>query len=188
MKTNKLLPLVLVTGLTAAGLASAGTTGIEGEYEGSYQLTVRSSVEPFVNVIQGQSNVADWSWDFDAGIVTITDNEVSPPSLPWVSYDYYVNTEGSTAGGTDKELDLVDNGDGTYTMSYHFKAEYPILPTPEVDTYALLDITEEADGSLTIITLDADDDGVLGKKFSDLVYPLGEFPMGASPSWVGTAE
>lgn len=180
MRTNKLLPLVLLAGLTSAGMASAGTPYIDGNYSGSYQLTVRSSTPALFNRIQGQSGVKSWSWDFDMGTVTIEDSHISPPALPFLRIPYS-STEIGDAGS--QTLPLTDNGDGTYTLDYHFKANYGIFGNPEVDTYAVFDITQVGD-SLSIITLDADGDGVTGVKLSP---PSSPFPMGAEPDWNGSA-
>ncbi len=204
MKANKLLPFALLITLTGTSTISAAEDQppITGAYEGTYQLTMRSSIFPIVNEIQGVSEVLNWSWVFDEdgnGTVIITDGEVTQPDNGITepsTHKYFTYTEGTiieTEGddpvleSEDKSLELVHNGDTSYTLIYHFLADYPLTPMPQVDTYAELNIIQADEGSLTITTLDADGDGVLGKKLSERVYPFGEFPMGASPSWVGTA-
>lgn len=183
MKTYGLLPLVLLAGLTTTGMASAGTPYIDGRYSGSYQLTVRSSTSAAFNQIQGQSGVENWSWDFEMGTVTIDDSTISPPGVPFLHIPYFSTQIGDAGSQT---LPLTDNGDGTYTVEYHFQANYGIFGNPEVDTYAVFDITQTGN-NLTIVTLDDDSDGVAGVRLSPLIVNGGPFPMGAEPDWNGSA-
>ncbi len=180
MKTNKILPLVLLAGLTGSGIASAGTPYIDGQYNGSYQLTVRSSTPVIFNQIQGQSGFKNWSWNFDEGTATIEDSHISPPGLPFLRIPYSSTEIGDASSQT---LPVTDNGDGTYTLDYHFKTNYGIFGNPQVDTHAVFDITQTGN-NLTIITLDGDNDGVTGVRLSP---PSNPFPMGASPDWNGSA-
>jgi hypothetical protein len=180
MKIKKYLPLCILAGLVSSTIAVAGTSGITGSYNGTYQLTVRSSVAPVVNVIQGQSGIKDWSWDFDNSTVTIEDAHISPPSLPFLNINYFSTEIGSA---TSQTLPITDNGDGTYTVDYHFKAAYGLYGNPEVDTHTIFEISQVGD-NLSIITLDSDGDGVAGERLSP---PSDPFPLGAEPDWSGSA-
>lgn len=182
MKTRKYLPLCLLAGLASSTVALAGTPGINGLFSGSYQLTMRSLV-PF-NMIQGQSGSHAWSFLISngAGWAYIVDGSVTSTAAPHPVFNYKTNRIGFP---NNKFLPVTDNGDGTYTIDYHFEVDFPVPSgiTPEANTSATFDITLEADGSLTIITLDADSDGVVG-----VGLPSPPFPVVAEPDLHGTAS
>lgn len=187
MKLKSFTPMMLASALLfSTGAALAGTAGLNGNFTGDdVTLNVRSygPLPGDWNVVQGVGTGSEWTWHFNGscGTVTITDGELAPTLMPGGPFDYRVRAVGSLS----TTLPIVDNGDGTYDIPYHFEVDYP-GGTRRVDTFTRLDITL-AGGSINIITTDPDGDTIPGVQIP-ATSSTPPFPKDIEQEWVGSAN
>lgn len=155
--TSRLAALALI----GCSIAQAGTAGITGQYSGMYSVFLYNGASR-VLLGSGAANPNNaWRFDFDAGVFNIS------PGFLNVGFPYVIG-----AGAT-----LEDNGDGTYTGTYDLK----IGAKAKVQTTIWWDIAL-SDGTITVTTLDPEDDGVMGAGIN------GVLPVTVSPVFDGTAN
>lgn len=143
MNFKKLAIASLLLGVLGFGSAlSAGTAGLTGVHSGTYNLT---AARPVLGVLGKSYDSYKWSFDFDNGKVYIRDGKVQT-NLGTIPYKF----------GGDKTI--VDNGDGTYTMSYTFQPQSAFFGYPTFTFKTVLDITQTPNG-LKITSVDSDSNG-----------------------------
>lgn len=148
-------------------LATAGTPGLTGTHQGYHDLTVRTNT----GVVMAESYQSyPWEFNFDAGTATFNEGYiVSPLALIPLKYKAH------------PPVQLLDNGDGTYTASYVFQAFNPLYGNPQAATTTTFEITQTGTG-LSVVTLDSDGDGVPGETIP------GVFPYDIELDWRGTTN
>ena len=154
--------LVLFAALMCAGAGTiqAGTAGITGQYAGTYSLNVYNGLDGSTLGYSTTNPNNLWDWDFTAGTATFAPGALS------VLYEYSTGP-----------ISLVDNGDGTYTGSYSVTIGPSTGPTTTT-----WDITDNGSGTLSIVTLDPDGNGIPGTTL------MGVMPLPVSLQWNGTAS
>lgn len=176
------LAAALALGALGAALA-AGTSGLNGQYVGDYLLRVRSTNDGVVRGT-GVTNY-NWVWNFSGsttgGTVTITNGQVNVAfGGSSGTFAYQLSEVGSSPIVTT--LPVFDNGDGTYTIDYAFQVFNPNFNNPKTTTSTTFEITDVA-GSLSIVTTDSDNDGVIGENI-----PQNPFPTNISVELTGNAN
>ena len=141
------------------GAVNAGTIGITGAYTGTYSLNVYNGLDGSVLGYSTTNPNNLWDWDFTAGTATFAPGTLS------VLYPYSTGP-----------ISLTDNGDGTYTGSYSVTIGPSTGPTTTT-----WDITDNGSGSLSIVTLDPDGNGIPGTTL------MGVMPLPVSLQWNGSA-
>ena len=166
--------------LLPAVASAAGTPNLTGRYEGNYRIHIYGcpgACNIQEAVILGRSaQEVRWDWNFDDGTVEMAGTTLDP-----VGFHYEVQDWGN-ASPAHNRAQLVDNGDGTYTVYHGFQIYNPSFNNPRTETFTTFRITRDETGRrLTIETLDGDGDGVPGTQV------VGVFPMTVNPMFVGFA-
>lgn len=169
-----------------------GTPNITGQYEGFYDIVIRSSdpntelgqLQAYSGPQGGGIGQVDWSFDFSSSpkTVTLTDGRLTAKAgLPDSWFDYH--TQDVAGSGGVKPLPFVDNLDGTYTVTYYFS----VTPgggggSPAASTTITLEITKLTDNSIAVVTVP----GTNCIPGTPLSSP--PFFRNATPDWQGRAE
>ncbi len=126
-----------------SGSGTAPVAGFTGRYVGAYQMFLYNKTDGSVlgNSVPAGQNIP-WSFDFDAGTVAITNGYLTTAN------DYTI---------TPAPTPLERNPDGTYSVTYSIMIG-PEGPGTITTTWRIT----ETNGTLTVTTLDADNDGVPG--------------------------
>lgn len=150
MKINKILSLGLLALSLGSSSLLAGTPGIKGIYSGTYDFDAH---RPDKNNRQFGTTVKSYNWtlDFDNGNITIQNGKVDPVIFIFPNISYKISGQ----------KNLIDNGDGTYTMNYTFQPNFLFFGSPVFTFSTTLDITKNSNG-LTINSVDTDSNGVQG--------------------------
>ncbi|MFZ5620075.1 MAG: choice-of-anchor D domain-containing protein [Pseudomonadota bacterium] len=126
-----------------SGTGTAPVAGLTGRYVGAYSMFLWNATNNAVlgNSVPAGQNIP-WTFDFDAGTVTIANAGLT------TNVDYVISPSPTP---------LVRNADGTYAASYSIMIgdEGPGTTTT---TWRIT----EADGTLTVTTLNADGDAIPG--------------------------
>ncbi len=149
MKISK----IILAGLLALSLGAsslvAGTPGITGVHSGTYDFNAHRPDQG--NAQFGTTSKSyNWTLDFDNGTVTIQDGKVNPSLFP-MSISYQISGA----------KDLIDNGNGTYTMNYTFQPDFAFFGSPVFTFSTTFDITQNTNG-LTINSVDTEPNGIPG--------------------------
>lgn len=164
-------PLLLSFALSTAifaGSALAGTAGLTGNYTGTYNLEVRTDY----NALMARGvRAKQWTFDFSNQQAHLSQGTIRAIPFPF-QFNYIAYSP----------MPLIDNGDGTYTVTYDFQVFNPLYGNPRATTTAHFDITELSNGELKVSTLDSDNDGVIGQAIR------GAFPYTIELNWFGNAK
>ncbi len=120
-----------------------------------------------------------WYFNFDGVAGHGPYAEFSGTTLHPVGFTYQIQDEGNTDPALNR-AELIDNGDGTYTLKHGLQIFNPQYDNPRAGTITLFRITQVNERDLQIETLDNDGDGIPGKQI------FGVFPMTVSPEFVGS--
>ncbi|WP_022940403.1 hypothetical protein [Psychromonas hadalis] len=166
------LGLLLGCASSTSFAVNEGTSGLTGQYIGSYQLEVLDSNG---QVKANSLHTYSWQWDFYNKTISIDTGKIYKTPFKWLHFNY----------GITSNIPFIDNGDGTYTANYIFKVNYPFFYNPKAQASTTFSIIDNA-GSLTIssvdIELDGTKDGYPGTKIH------GEFPKIIQLNWQGKAQ
>jgi len=161
MKKTTIAVAVLAAAVGGSiGAVNAGTIGITGAYTGSYTLTVNGGTPG--SVLGTSTTSPNWSWDFTNGTASFDGG--------------FLFALGSNIVYSTGPISLVDNNNGTYTGSYSVNIGGNVG-----NTSTTWDITDDGLGNLTMLTLDADGDGVIGTRLA------GVLPAIVNLQWDGSA-
>ncbi|MCK5003411.1 MAG: hypothetical protein KAS57_10315 [Gammaproteobacteria bacterium] len=117
--------------LSSSMNAEAGTTGLTGVWTGAYSFAVWS---PSMSPIGTPTAPQFWSWDFDAGTVSIVNTATFYASV-WTAHSVTFSDKGDgTYGGTPGMANMLFDWD----INTNIPIEY------------LWDVTDNGDGTLTV--------------------------------------
>lgn len=151
---------------TASIAAEAGTTGITGVWTGEYSFDM---FDPNGNPVPDDPSLQEWTFDFDAGTVSITNTKTFYASV-WTARDVTFTDNGD---GTYGNTATVDPEDGTvWTGTPNMLFDWSVNEGIPVAT--LWDIVDNGDGTADVDVL-----------FTRILTPTGAFP-GFQPTFTGT--
>ena len=135
-----------------SGTGTAPVAGLTGRYVGAYSMFLWNATDNSVlgNSVPAGQNIP-WIFDFDAGTVTLTNAGLT------TGVDYVISPSPTP---------LARNADGSYTASYSIMIGDK-GPGTTTTTWRIT----EADGTLTVTTLNADGDAIPGTTLAG-VLPL----------------
>ena len=128
-KTLLATAVALSLGVSAA--ADAGTSGLTGVWSGTYSFAMFS---PGGGPVGAPTAPQSWTWDFDAGTVSIVNTTTFYASV-WTAHD----------------TTFADNGDGTYggtAGSANMLFDWSVNTNIPVE--AVWDVTDNGDGTATV--------------------------------------
>ncbi|MDH5711105.1 MAG: VPLPA-CTERM sorting domain-containing protein [Gammaproteobacteria bacterium] len=137
--------------------AVAGTAGLTGVWTGTYIFQMFSSSG---GPVGGPAPPQFWSWDFNAGTVSIVNTSTFYASV-WTAHD----------------VTFSDQGDGTYGSTLgtaNLLWDWSINPNIPIDT--LWDVTDNGNGTLTVAVV-----------YADILPSSPAFP-GFDPSFSGSLQ
>lgn len=154
---------------------SQGVAGLTGQFQGKYKITMRAY--PTGAVLGYGVQFADWFWDFDAGIATVSGTTLT------VGFNYVLHDVGNSSL-EDEILYITDNQDGTYTLDYSLQIYHPGLGNPMALASTRFSISQQGD-NLTISTIDWENDGELDDITGTQIPNV--FPLTIEPDLQGVA-
>ena len=116
MKKTALAAAVVVA-LGTSGMAEANTAGLTGVWTGTYTFAMTSPG----NAPVGGSSGEAWTWDFDAGTVSISNTSAFYGSV-WTAYNVTFSDNGTSYGPA--------GGAGTQNMTFNWSVN-PNIPVTE---------------------------------------------------------
>jgi hypothetical protein len=173
MKLKKTIVVGFILATIGTSNLFAGTPGIKGIYEGTYNLEIKGRD----GIVKATSTKeVKWNWDFNKGIAMFKKGNINTP-------------HGDITHKTYSPKTLIDNKDGTYTYTYKFQPITPQFAGPKASSITIFDITKQKNGELVIKTIDSNRDGIVGSITShpqlDFVLVL---PKEIELNWSGTAR
>ncbi|MCK5003174.1 MAG: VPLPA-CTERM sorting domain-containing protein [Gammaproteobacteria bacterium] len=131
---RSLLATAVALSLGVAATADAGTAGLTGVWTGTYSFAMFS---PGGGPVGVPTAPQVWSWDFNAGTISIANTTTFYASV-WTAHD----------------VTFVDQGDGTYGTGAgvaNMFFDWSVNTNLPVD--AMWDVTDNGDGSMTVASV-----------------------------------
>ena len=144
-KTALATAVALSLGISAA--AEANTSGLTGVWTGSYTFSMFS---PGGGPVGAPTAPQAWTWDFDAGSVTIANTTTFYASV-WTAHDVTITDNGTSYGP--------NGGQGVVNMLFDWSAN------TNIDVVNVWNVVENA-GVVHYLPSDWDGDGLLDVVFS----------------------
>jgi len=129
------LASALVLAMGVATVAEANTSGLSGVWTGTYQFDMTS---PGGGAVGGAPAGQSWTWDFDAGTVSIA-NSVTFFASVWTAHNVTFSDNGASYGPT--------GGAGTVNMLFDWSVNANIPVTSDWDVTAT--------GNTAVVTVNA---------------------------------